>query len=99
MSATVIEFACGKRTRMKNVDANFVIARLCGTNRSGIDHAAHAFAELCRESTRVELEPANDSRVEQAHWAQEILQVERFVEPQPIENHSCFIRRPAAHRA
>ena len=99
MTATVVELRGGERAGVEQVEPELEVARVRGPHRRGVDDRAHAIAVHDRKAARVELDAVDQPRIEQADRAQEILQVERLVQPQPVEHDRGLVRLAAAHRA
>ena len=64
--------------------------------RRDVDDAAAAIAEGDGKAAGVDPDVADDSRVDRAEDAEEVLQVIRVVEAQVVEAHQRLICRPAA---
>ena len=88
-----------ERARVEQIEPDLEVARVHGPHGRRVDDRAHAIAVLDREAARVELEAVDQPRVEQAHRAQEVLQMERLVQAQAVEHDRRLVRLAAAHRA
>ena len=97
MTAAVLELRGGERAGVEQVDPDLEIARIGGPDGRGIDDRAHAIAEEDRKTAGVELETVDQPRIEQAHRAEEILQVKRLVQSQPVEHDRGLVRLATAH--
>ncbi len=88
-----------ERAGVEQVEPELEVARVCGPHGRGIDDRAHAIAVHDRKAAGVELDAVDQPRIEQADRAQEILQVERLVQPQAVEHDRGLVRLAAAHGA
>ena len=99
VAATAGELRGGERAGVEQVEPELEVARVRGPHGRGIDDRAHAIAVLDRKAAGVELDAVDQPRIEQADRAQEILQVKRLVQPQPVEHDRGLVRLAAAHGA
>ena len=97
MAATLVELERRQSAGMEQTDAGFVVAGKIGTHAGGLDDAAHAPAIQGGKAARVNLDGIHQARIQQAHRAQEILEVERLGQTQAIQYDGSLIRLPATN--